>query len=149
MLKDAPLTRRERRVMMARLRRAFSWVGAKIPRKVVIDDETIPLRRLVSDFLSEPEPTDEQRELASRLLELVERKERADERRIEHDPDLTLQQARKLFDEAVGLLRAIVDLREVTEGSHRQSITDRVRKSRVDDARRWQDFVRQVRHRKF
>jgi len=124
-------------------------VGATIPRKVVIDGETMPLRRMVAGLLAEPEPDSKQRELARRLLELVERKEKANERRIEHDKELTLKEARALFNEAVGLLRAVVDLREVSDGSHRIPLGRRADKSRVDDARRWQEFVRQVRRRNF
>ncbi len=149
MLTDAPLSRKERRRMMSRLRKAFSWVGARIPRKVVIDGETMPLRRMVADFLKEPEPGKKQRELARRLLELVERKEKANERRIENDPDLKREDAEVLFKEAAGLLRAIVDLREMSEGSHRTPIGQRVNESRKDDARRWQAFIKKVKRRNF
>jgi hypothetical protein len=149
MLADAPLSRKERRRMMSRLRKAFSWVGARIPRKIVIDGETLPLRRMVADFLREPEPDEEYRLLARRLLELVERKEKANERKIENDPDLNRGDAEALFEEAVGLLRAIVDLREMSDGSHRIPIGQRVNESRKDDARRWLAFVKKVKRRNF
>ena len=144
MVEGALLGWSERRRMMARLRKAFSWVGASIPRRVVVDGEPIPLRRRVAELLAEPQPTDQQRVVARRLLALVERKVKADESRLERDQALTQEDALALFEEAVGLLRAVVDLREVVEGRKSGAMSRRVEEGRVEDARRWQEFLKQV-----
>lgn len=106
---------RERNKLLWSLRSDFAWAGKKIPESVEIDGEEYRLRDMVRELgekeLLSPDETADIRALIPKLKE----KAKADEELLENE-ELTAAEAESLYEEAVGLLRAAMDLKDRLEG---------------------------------
>ncbi|MDH7508108.1 MAG: DUF5788 family protein [Methanomassiliicoccales archaeon] len=141
--KDERLTPEERSRILARLHSLLYWVGVLIPDEEVIDDHKIPLRDIVFDFISKEEPTDEEVMGALALAHSLEKKAKGLEEELEVGR-LTKSRARELYEEIAGLLRAVDDLRH-SKGQDFE-IKARALMSKVDDEKRWLEFIERIKH---
>ena len=105
----------ERNKLLWRLRSDFAWAGKKIPEGVEIDGEEYRLRDMVRELgekeILSPDETAEIRALIPKLKE----KAKADEELLENE-ELRVAEAESLYEEAIGLLRAAMDLKDRLEG---------------------------------
>ena len=140
---DGVLSPQERQRIIARIHSAFGSVGARIPDIEVIDGERQNLRETIFDYLGKPSPTREDIEKADRLAAGLERKVEQLEDRLRKD-ELSERAAVDLMKEALGVLRALQHLRNFRD-PERGPLARKAVLSRVDDERRWLDFIRKVR----
>jgi hypothetical protein len=139
---DGVLSPQERQRIIARIHSAFGAVGARIPDIEVIDGERLDLRERIFDYLGKPSPTGEEIEKVDRLACGLEKKVAQLEDRLRKD-ELSERAAVDLMREALGLLRALQHLRNLKD-PERGPLARKAVLSRVDDERRWLDFIRKV-----
>ena len=105
----------ERNKLLWSLRSDFAWAGKKIPESVEIEGEEYRLRNMVRELgekeLLNPDEAVEVRALIPKLKERA----KADEELLETE-ELTKPEAETLYDEAAGLLRAAMELKDKLEG---------------------------------
>ena len=140
---DKYISQAEREHMLFELHRYLAWVGESIPEMIPIDGKDIQLHDLVLKLIQKRRLTESERTCVKWLIHKLETIEQIDEEKIEQ---AHLTQAALIQDEAAGLLRAIMDMKDLEGGKIRKAdlkklnITDK-----VEDARRWVKYMKQMR----
>lgn len=130
----------ERNKLLWSLRSEFAWAGKKIPECVEIDGEEYRLRDIVRALGEEELPgPDEAAEIRALIPKLKERA-KADEELLETE-ELTQTEAEALYEEAVGLLRAAIELKDKLEGKGGEKSVDEFKRmlntQKIVDEKRW------------
>jgi len=107
----------ERDRLLHRLHGYLVWVGAEIPPVFEINGMQIPLHELVWRLINKKELTDDEIAGIESLICGLEKKESCDEAAIAK-ADITEEEANNLYKEASGLLRAIMDLKDLGQGAY-------------------------------
>lgn len=162
------LTEEERRKLLSSLHRVLVWVGVKdpeecrleraaldaelekfhqtesdLPPEVRTHDCKVYLHRLIWRLINEKEITDKERIQIEEIIDLLLKKEKTEEDVLLHER-LTHSQAKQIYNEAAGVLRSIIDLKDVLKKrKHTDDDNDRIR-AKVEDARRWNKFMDRV-----
>jgi hypothetical protein len=136
------LTSEEREKMIATIHSMVFWVGVLVPEWEIVGDREMELREIVYRLSTKEHLTDEDIGMIDRLVKTLEVREKELESKLAHDP-MTVDAAKALGEEIRGLLKAIYDLRSAETDDHASVGKDEVM-ARVDDARRWKDFVEQI-----
>jgi hypothetical protein len=136
------LTEEERRKMFATIHSMMFWVGVLIPDWELVGDREIELRDVVYRLSTKEHLTDEDIQRIDALVAQLKTRERELEHKLSHDP-MTIDAAKALMAEIRGLLKAIDDLRNAETDEHASVSKDEVL-SRLEDARRWKEFIEQV-----
>ena len=139
---DGILSPEERQRILARMRSAFGAVGARIPDFEVIDGVRIPLKDIIFDYLGKPVLSRKELQAADCLADGLERKVDELESLILQG-QLTERAAVDLMREALGLLRALQHLRDLND-PERIRLARKTILGRVDDERRWLEFLHNV-----
>ena len=139
---ERTLTGEERQRILVRLHSTFGWVGVRIPEELDLNGERVMLRKMVDRFVFDDHLDDEERAQVLTLVDKLEQKAGILEDELEEE-DLTLEEAERILNRAIGVLRAIDELKHLDdpdewEEAHRDLM------ERVDDARRWRDFTKRV-----
>ena len=77
---------------------------------------------------------------------MISTKEKEDEKELEGQ-SLMQDEAKALYHETAGLLRAIMDLKEIEDGTLREntkSFQEQLGEQRVKDAKLWLEFITKV-----
>lgn len=141
------LSYEERNKLLWSLRSDFAWAGKKIPESVEIDGCEYKLRDMVIG-LSEKESldTDKAAEIKA-LIPKLEEKSKADEELLETE-ELTKTEAKALYEEATGLLRASMELKDKLEGKGGEKSVDEFKRmlntQRVVDEKRFQQLIKSL-----
>ena len=141
---DEYIPQDEREHMLFELHRYLAWVGIPLPDEITIDGHDIKLHELIWKLIRKKILTEPERKWVKEFIHSLEQKEHFEEEQIEK-ANLTRAQAESIQDEAAGLLRAIMDLKDLEEGKINQTdfsklnITDK-----VEDARRWVKYIKQM-----
>jgi hypothetical protein len=134
----------ERDHMLFGLHRYLTWVGEVVPEEITVDGREIKLRNLIWKLTRKRKLTDNEKNCVRGLINLLDQKEKFDEERLEK-AKLTREQAEQLYDEAAGLVRAIMDLRDLEEGKVMKADFDEIAlRDKLEDARRWVKYVKQM-----
>lgn len=129
------------------LRSEFSWAGKEIPESVEIDGEEYRLR----DMFQEPgeeeilSPDDIARIRV--LIPKLKEKAKADEELLETE-ELTVAEAEALYEEAAGLLRAAMELKDKLEGKGGEKSVDEFKRmintQKLVDEKRFQELIKSL-----
>jgi hypothetical protein len=138
----SPLTEEDRAKILARIHSMLFWLGKFIPEEEMLDGEKIPLRDIIFKFVSEERPSDEDVLAALSLTDAMQRKARQLEESLKSEEHLTKGKAHMLMDEICGLMRGVDEVR-TSRGADAQ-FKARTLMVRVQDERRWQEFVKSV-----
>ncbi len=142
---DEYIPQAEREHMLFELHRYLAWVGESIPEMMTIDGNDFQLHELVWKLIQKKRLTESEIKCVKWLIHKLETIEQIDEERIEK-AHLTRAQAALIQDEAAGLLRAIMDLKELEEGKIQRADLKKLNISnKVEDARRWVKYMKQMR----
>ena len=142
---DEYIPQAEREHMLFELHRYLAWVGESIPEMMTIDGKEFQLHDLVWKLIQKKRLTESEIKCVKWLIHKLETIEQIDEERFEK-AHLTRAQAALIQDEAAGLLRAIMDLKELEEGKIRKADLKKLNISnKVEDARRWVKYMKQMR----
>ncbi len=136
-----PLSEEDRQKILSRVHSLLFWLGKLIPEEELLEGESIPLREVVFRFIMKENPSPEDVQGATDLANALEAKAKNLEKQL-HDGQLTKGEAHMLLDEICGLLRAVDDIRKSKGAS--ASLMAKTVMNRVQDERRWLDFVKNV-----
>ncbi len=136
------LSPRERDKLLHRLHGYLVWVGAEIPPVFKIDGVQIQLHELVWRLINKKELTDDEIAGIELLICGLEKKESCDETAIAKE-NITEEEANNLYKEASGLLRAIMDLKDLEHGIYPDDydLRRKVARKKVRDAHSLLEFV--------
>jgi hypothetical protein len=90
--------------------------------------------------------TEAEKTSIDKCIEIISAKEKEDEKELE-EKSLTQEDARALYRETAGLLRAITDLKEIEDGTLKENtkfFQEQFVTQRVRDARLWLEFLKKV-----
>lgn len=136
------LSREDRDKIVSRIHSLLFWVGEVIPQDIVVEDRRVNLRDIVFNYIVRDSHTEEERREAETLARLLDDRIKDMEREIKHG-DMTRARACELMNEARSLMRAVDELRSTSEGD--DQVRHRELMGKVDDAKRWQEFLKEVR----
>ena len=117
---DCEISERERNRLVNSLHRRLFWVGEQIPRKIMIEGKEVKLHEVVWEIVNKKRYTQEDLDNMQTFLDLLYEKEQEYEKYLE-EGNITFGEAKDIFNETAGLMRAIMDLQELTEPSKRRS----------------------------
>ncbi|KKG07488.1 MULTISPECIES: DUF5788 family protein [unclassified Methanosarcina] len=140
------ITDEERRQLLSALHSRLFWVGQHIPDYVEFEGETYPLHNYVWELIQKENLTASEKAGIDKCIDIISAKEQKDEKELEEKP-LTQEQAKSLYHETAGLLRAIMDLKEIESGALKESskrFQEQFVNQRVKDARLWLEFIKNV-----
>ena len=134
----------ERRRIHERIHSAFGAVGARMPETIVSGGRRLRLKEAVFSYLDKERLTPEELDAVDALSAAL--KQKVDE--LDRDimtGDISEKCAVDLMKEVLGILRALDHLRSLREDPKRAGPARAALMKRVDDERRWSDFIKQVR----
>lgn len=140
------ITDEERRQLLSALHCRLFWVGQRIPDYVEFEGETYPLHSYVWELIQKETLTEAEKVSIDKCIEIISAREKEDEKELEEKP-LTSENAQTLYHETAGLLRAIMDLKEIETGTLKENakrFQEQFVNQRVKDARLWLEFIKKV-----
>ncbi len=140
------ITDKERKQLLAALHSRLFWVGQNIPSYVEFEGETYPLHNYVWELIQKDELSAAEKSRIDKCIEIISVKEKMDEKELE-ERSLTPEEARKLYHETAGLLRAITDLKEIESGTFRENtkrFQEQFNNQRIKNAKLWLEFIKNV-----
>ncbi len=141
------LTKKDRERLERKLKRLLEWVGAWIPEEVTINEKKLPLHKIIWNIVKKKKLSDEDIDFILALEEKLNQKYRQDLENIEYR-DTTTDQAIRDYCEAIGLLRAIITLKDIERKSEekesKEEFARRMREHTKIQAKQWMDFLRRV-----
>ena len=134
----------EREKLLHGLHGYLAWVGAEIPDIFEIDGIEIPLHEVVWRLVNKKELAESETAGIESLIRALEGKEVYDETALTKET-ITREEAEDLYNEASGLLRAIMDLKGIENGAHPdKDVRRKVLQKKISDARGLLKFVDDV-----
>jgi len=162
------LTEEERKKMLSSLHRVLVWVGVKEPEGIEIDRlalmgemekfhqtekdlppeihadrGTIDLHHLIWRLINEKEITDQEKLQIEEIIDLLGKKEKMDEDLL-REMQLSKKQAKVLYNEAAGVIRALIDLKDLLKKKEHSDETRGMIQRKVEDTKRWNKFMDSV-----
>ncbi|WMW21437.1 DUF5788 family protein [Methanolobus mangrovi] len=121
MTENKEISDQERQILLNRLHKCLFWVGEQIPSKICIKGREVNLHEVVWEIVNKAKLDHDDLKNIDCFLELLRDKEKEYEECLEHE-HLNCDEAKELFDRAAGVMRAIMDLKELTISSKRKVI---------------------------
>jgi phosphoribosyl-ATP pyrophosphohydrolase len=140
------ITEEERKELLSALHCRLFWVGQQIPDHIEFDGKNYPLHNYVWKLIQKDKLTDEDKSRIDKCIEKITAKEKKDEKDLEEKP-LTHENAQALYHETAGLLRAIVDLKEIEDGTLKEDtkhFQEQFASQRIKDAKLWLEFIKKA-----
>ncbi len=162
------LTEDERRRLLINLHRFLVWVGVQIPVKLEMDREiikkkieqyylndrdippevhmntgTIYLHDLIWRLINEKELTEKEKLEIEELISILEAEEKHEEELLKK-ANLTRSQAKQLYNETAGVMRALLDLKDLLGVKKPSEYGREAVNRKVEDAKRWSAFMEQI-----
>jgi len=140
---DDYISLEEREHLLNGLHRYLIWVGEKVPEEVMVNGKNIKLHELIWRCIHNKDISEEEKARLLDLVNLLETKAKEDEEVLSKTL-LTREEAKRLYNEIASFIRAIMDLRDCEAGRVRLKESKDEIKQKVDDARRWVGFLKNV-----
>lgn len=137
------ITPEARRLLELKLHRVLVWVDVLMPSEFELGDTVVPLHDIVWDLLAKECLAEEEKEHVRKLIRKLQKHVKVNEE-VLHNNELTVDEAEEIFREAVGLLRAIMNLKSLVGRKDVCPVTTRVNKRRLEDAKYWLSFLKQI-----
>ncbi|MGB3908751.1 MAG: DUF5788 family protein [Methanomethylovorans sp.] len=143
---DRLITEKERQQLLAELHTRLFWVGEKIPHVVMIKGKEYKLHDRIWSLINREYISDSEKQEIEKYIALLKDEEKIYELDLK-TKEMTLEEAKKLSDETAGLLRAIMDLREIKEGVSKEkekNFHELFSAQRTEEIRRWLSFLKDI-----
>ena len=137
------ITPEERKTLELRLHRMLVWVGVLTPFEFELGGKKLPLHEIVWDLLAKDCLSEEEKEYVGKLIDKLSAHEKVDEE-VLHNNALTEKEAQQIFQEASGLMRAILSLKSLVGKKNTCEIRQSSNKRRLEDAQSWLNFLKQI-----
>ena len=140
------LTDEERKQLLSALHCRLFWVGQHIPDYVEFEGKNCPLHNYVWDLIQKDTLTEIEKSRIDKCIDIISAKEKEEEKELE-GKTLTHEEARALYRETAGILRAVMDLKEIESGALKESsrcFQEQFGEQRIKDAKLWLEFIKKV-----
>jgi hypothetical protein len=140
------ITEDERKQLLSALHSRLFWVGQFIPDFIELEGETYPLHNYVWELMQKDKLTEDEKSRIEKYIEIISVKEKEDEKELE-EKSLTPEEAKNLYHETAGLLRAVTDLKEIENGTLQEDtkhFQEMFANQRFKDAKIWIEFLKNV-----
>jgi hypothetical protein len=115
------LSEKERSKLMKRLHSHLFWVGEQIPHVVDIEGKDVHLHEIVWEIVNQDTYTEYDMESIGMFINLLSEKEKECELCLSKK-GITCDEAKQIFKETAGLMRAIMDLKELTNSDSKKHV---------------------------
>ncbi len=164
----AYLTEEERKSLLSDLHMACVWVGVKIPENIKVDREvinremeehgltekdqppevhiekgTVDLNALIWMLIHKKELTEKERAEIEELIHVIGSKEKYDESMLK-EMKLTHGEAKQIHEETTGIIRAILDLKDLLKNRDKSEAQEEMIRKKVEDTRKWRSFMEEM-----
>ena len=133
--------------MLAGLHSRLGWLGKIIPYEVELKGKKCRLHEQVWELANKEPLSEADKNQIDECIALISEKEEEDEQKLK-ESSLTKEEARKLFKETAGLLRAITELKDLQSGDsceNQEQFQRLLNQNKVEDAKRWVKFLKEAR----
>ena len=140
------ITNEERKQLLTALHSRFFWVGQYIPNSIEIGGKICHLHDYVWGLIQKETLTQTEKTTIDKCIRMISTTEKTDEKKLE-EQSLTQEEAKALYHETAGLLRAIMDLKEIEDGTLRENtkhFQEQFGDQRIKDAKLWLEFLKKV-----
>jgi hypothetical protein len=137
------ISQEEREHLISELHRFLAWVGEELPEDFEANGDTIKIRDIIWSCIHKKQISQTEKENFMELIRLLEAKEKQDEETLQR-ANITREEAKRLYHESAALIRAIMDLKECESGSVQLKDSGKDIKKKIDDAKRWLGFLKNV-----
>jgi len=137
------ITDSQRNMLLKKLHRPLFWVGEYVPTKIEIDGKNFKLHEIIWEILNKKYFSTNDIENMELFLSMLREKEQEYERRLEHN-NISYEEAKKLFKQTAGLMRAIMDLTEIEDESKRKKMKDAKHICEGIEDKEWKHFVETI-----
>ena len=117
----------ERNKLLWSLRSDFAWAGKKIPESVEIEGQEYRLKGLVRELGEKESLNPDEVSEVKALIPKLKARAKADEELLETE-ELTRTEAEALYEEATGLLRAAMELKDRLDGKGGEESADELKR---------------------
>jgi hypothetical protein len=122
-------------------------VGAWVPDRITLDHEEMPLHKVIWNIVKKKNISESDREMLLDLEGKLNKKFHEDVERIKHK-DTMENQAIRDYCEALGLLRAIITLKDISTKEEKKEskddLTKRMRESTNERTKYWLEFLKSL-----
>lgn len=166
---ESYLTEDERRRLVASLHDFLAWIGVQPPDEIEIDREVmrkeiekfdlkekeippeihldkgiIDLRKLIWRLVNAKKLTEREENEIKDLINILKTREDQDEETLK-GARLTRQEAKQLYNETEAIIRSLLELKGILEKKKANGYEKAdVIKNKVDEIKRWNDYVEQI-----
>ena len=140
---DDYISPEEREHLLNGLHRYLIWVGEKAPEEVLVNGENIKIHELIWRCIHKKDLSEDEKNNILGLVDDLETKAKLDEEILSRE-SLTREEAKRLYNEIAGFIRAIMDLKECEAGGIKLMEPSNEIRQKVNDARRWIGFLKNV-----
>jgi hypothetical protein len=137
------ITPEERRKLELKLHRMLVWVGVLTPFEFELGGKKVPLHDIVWDLLAKDCLTEDEKVYVRKLIYRLQRHEKVDEE-VLHNNELSVGEAKEIFREASGLLRAILSLKSLVGRKDVCPVKTKTNRRRLEEAKYWLSFLKQI-----
>ena len=137
------ITDNERNKLLNRLHRPLFWVGENIPRELEIEGKKIKLHEIIWEIVNKTRFSKTDIKNIELFLYLLREKEREYESVLEYD-DMSYEEAKDIFKETAGIMRAIMDLTQIEEGILRKRSHDNRHVCEDVEEKEWKHLIKQM-----
>ncbi len=139
------LTKQEREKLLFKLNRLFVFIGCEIPDNIELEGENIPLHDLIWKIITSKQPLrPEELAAVDNLYHDLETKIREEELKIK-SADISKTEARELYVDTCGLIRAAMELRDIEKAGSLGDYTVHAIPSIVESQKNWLKYLEKIR----
>jgi Family of unknown function (DUF5788) len=139
------LTKEDRQKLLSRLHKLLVFIGCEIPLEVKLEGKTVPLNELVWRIMThEGTLTTGEFAAVEELHREIEEKIREEELVI-RSADVSEAEARKLYTEACGLIRAALAFRDIEQRQTVRDYSEVEASAKVDAEKKWVEYLKKIR----
>ena len=143
----AKITDNQRNVLLNRLHRPLFWVGEHIPEEIEIKGKNVKLHEIIWEIINKTSFSRKDIEDIEVFLSLLREKEHEYEGALEHN-DISSGEAKNLFNQTAGIMRAIMDLVQIEEETRRKNIQETKHVCEGVEEKEWELFVKDTKDQK-
>lgn len=139
------LTKQEREKLLFKLNRLFIFIGCEIPDNIELEGENIPLHELIWKIITSKQPlSPEELAAVDKLYHDIEKKIREEELKIK-SADISKTEARELYVETCGLIRAAMELRDIERIGSLSDYSVHATPDIVESQKNWLKYLKKIR----
>lgn len=145
--KEEKITDNQRNVLLNRLHRPLFWVGEQVPEEIEIKGKNVKLHEIIWEIINKTSFSRTDIDDIEMFLSLLKEKEHEYEGVLEHN-DISYEEAKNLFSQTAGIMRAIMDLVQIEEETKRKNSQDTKHICEGVEEKEWELFVKDTKDKK-